>query len=64
MPHVVKMVQDWWKNLRDQFVTKTQKSGTGGEGVDEIAEYWKFYVIYGNIKWIEMAWDHVTCFKL
>ena len=41
--HVVKTVQDWWKNLRDQFSQKSQRSGSGGEGVDEQAEQWRFY---------------------
>ena len=41
--HVVKMVQDWRKNLRDQFSQKSQRSGSGGEGVDEQAEQWRFY---------------------
>ena len=41
--HVVKTVQDWWKNLRDQFSQKSQGSGSGGEGVDEQAERWRFY---------------------
>ena len=46
----VKTVQDWWKNLRDQFVLKTQRSGAGGEGVDETAENWRFY---DRLSWLK-----------
>ena len=39
----VKTIEDWWKNLRDKFVVKTQRSGADGEEVDETVENWIFY---------------------
>ena len=29
--------------MRDHFSQKSQRSGSGGEGVDEQAEQWRFY---------------------
>ena len=41
------MLSTWvkakWKNLKDQFRQKVDKSGSGGISVDEQVKNWKFY---------------------
>ena len=32
-----------WKNLKDQFRCKVDKSGCGGVSVEEKTQSWKFY---------------------
>ena len=36
-------VEAKWKNLKDQFRRKVDKSGSGGVSVEEKMQSWKFY---------------------